>query len=154
MKTFEEVKKHVCNNGYNSLAISKIEGFLIGIGILKGEYEIDYLIGELGFEEFMNWFNNEHQEQDKTTKQEPQHDVDCTPKNIDEAFEELRKAVNHMYDDLHKRYIDELYKLEIKCVESVENIMATIYAGTLDEDEEAALIRSLQAFVELGKMYE
>lgn len=154
MKTFEEVKNHVGNNGYNSLAISKIEGFLIGIGILKGEYEIDYLIGELGFEHFMNWFNKEHQEQEKSTKQEPQHDVDCTPKNIDEAFEELRIAINQMFDELQKCHIDELNKLEVQCVESVENIMANIYEGKLDKDEEAALIRSLRAFVELGKMYE
>lgn len=57
MKTLEEVKAHVCKNGYNQLAIQKIEGFLLGNGLLGEEFEMEYMIGERTFDDFRNWFN-------------------------------------------------------------------------------------------------
>lgn len=57
MKTLEEVKAHVCKIGYNQLAIQKIEGFLLGNGLLGEEFEMEYMIGERTFDDFRNWFN-------------------------------------------------------------------------------------------------
>lgn len=57
MKTLEEVKAHVGKIGYNQLAIQKIEGFLLGNGLLGEEFEMEYMIGERTFDDFRNWFN-------------------------------------------------------------------------------------------------
>jgi hypothetical protein len=63
MKTLEEVKAHVDKVGYNQLAIQKIEGFLLGNGLLGEEFEMEYMIGERTFDDFRTWFNGEeHQE--------------------------------------------------------------------------------------------
>ena len=58
MKTLEEVKAHVDKVGYNQLAIQKIEGFLLGNGLLGEEFEMEYMIGERTFDDFRNWFNS------------------------------------------------------------------------------------------------
>ena len=57
MKTLEEVKAHVNKVGYNQLAIQKIEGFLLGNGLLGEDFEMEYMIGERDFDDFRNWFN-------------------------------------------------------------------------------------------------
>ena len=63
MKTLEEVKAHVDKVGYNQLAVQKIEGFLLGNGLLGGDFEMEYMIGERTFDDFRTWFNGEeHQE--------------------------------------------------------------------------------------------
>ena len=63
MKTLEEVKAHVDKVGYNQLAIQKIEGFLLGNGLLGEEFEMEYMVGERTFDDFRTWFNGEeHQE--------------------------------------------------------------------------------------------
>lgn len=63
MKTLDEVKAHVDKVGYNQLAIQKIEGFLLGNGLLGEEFEMEYMIGERTFDDFRTWFNGEeHQE--------------------------------------------------------------------------------------------
>lgn len=59
MKTLKEVKAHVNKVGYNQLAIQKIEGFLLGNGLLGEEFEMEYMIGERDFDDFRNWFNSE-----------------------------------------------------------------------------------------------
>ena len=59
MKTLEEVKAHVNKVGYNQLAIQKIEGFLLGNGLLGEDFEMEYMIGERDFDDFRNWFNSE-----------------------------------------------------------------------------------------------
>ena len=59
MKTLEEVKAHVNVVGYNQLAIHKIEGFLLGNGLLGGDFEMEYMIGESDFDDFRKWFNEE-----------------------------------------------------------------------------------------------
>ena len=63
MKTLEEVKAHVNVVGYNQIALQKIEGFLLGNGLLGDDYEMEYMIGERTFDDFRTWFNGEeHQE--------------------------------------------------------------------------------------------
>ena len=57
MKTLKEVKEHVSNVGYNQLAIQKIEGYLLGNGLLGEEFEMEYMIGLHDFDDFMSWFN-------------------------------------------------------------------------------------------------
>ena len=47
--------------------------------------------------------------------------------------------------------IDEL---EIDAKEAIENIIANIHAGTMDEKEKGNVISALKGLVELGKMYE
>lgn len=44
--------------------------------------------------------------------------------------------------------------LEIGSKDAIENIIANIHAGTIDENEKKAVINALQGLVELGKMYE
>ena len=61
MKTLEEVKAHVDKVGYNQLAIQKIEGFLLGNGLLGGDFEMEYMIGERTFDDFRTWFNMEEE---------------------------------------------------------------------------------------------
>ena len=61
MKTLEEVKAHVDQVGYNQLAIQKIEGFLLGNGLLGEEFEMEYMIGERTFDDFRTWFNMEEE---------------------------------------------------------------------------------------------
>lgn len=63
MKTLDEVKAHVDKVGYNQLAIQKIEGFLLGNGLLGGDFEMEYMIGERDFDDFRDLFNNEHEEE-------------------------------------------------------------------------------------------
>lgn len=57
MKTLDEVKAHVNKVGYNQLAIQKIEGFLLGNGLLGEGFEMEYMIGERDFDDFRTWFN-------------------------------------------------------------------------------------------------
>lgn len=59
MKTLEEVKAHMSVNGYNQLAIHKIEGFLLGNGLLGGDFEMECMIGNGTFDDFRKWFNGE-----------------------------------------------------------------------------------------------
>lgn len=61
MKTLEEVKAHVDKVGYNQLAIQKIEGFLLGNGLLGEEFEMEYMIGERTFDDFRTWFNSKEE---------------------------------------------------------------------------------------------
>lgn len=65
MKTLEEVKAHVHCVGYNQLAIQKIDGFLLGNGLLGEEFEMEYMIGERTFDDFRAWFNSEKKEECK-----------------------------------------------------------------------------------------
>ncbi len=61
MKTLEEVKAHLNVVGYNQLAIHKIEGFLLGNGLLGDDFEMEYMIGERTFDDFRIWFNMEEE---------------------------------------------------------------------------------------------
>lgn len=67
MKTLDEVKAHVNKVGYNQLAIQKIEGFLLGNGLLGEDFEMEYMIGERDFDDFRTWFNG-------TEKKKPEID--------------------------------------------------------------------------------
>lgn len=61
MKTLEEVKAHVDKVGYNQLAIQKIEGFLLGNGLLGDDFEMEYMLGKRTFDDFRIWFNMEEE---------------------------------------------------------------------------------------------
>ena len=221
MKTLNEVKSHVNVVGYNQFAINKIEGFLLGNGLLGADFEMEYMIGDHDFDDFIKWFNSDSCKiqsfDDDFVKGDFVHlsngvnilllsDVEensCVgtdgekikkytllngtrPCYEDEiASIETKLMVNGirfsydcdevkpMVNNINSNDSNEIDKLisdiedaakEIKscaidvlnvgCVEAIENIISSIHEGKLDSDEEIALIRSLHALVELGKMYE
>ena len=263
MKTLEEVKSHVNVVGYNQIALQKIEGFLLGNGLLGDDYEMEYMIGERTFDDFRTWFNGEeHQETPidwsefgfgdfihvqkgidvvllggiydgnvvcyngecivkliLSSQSRPcnEHEIEflvrmmnrngidyCFVKNefihkdacccdCDECkftekenqpIEELKKNYDELCDladsisddspfkDFAKSVVESLGKivenvkeagkndsasidmLEIGAKDAIENIIANIHAGTLEEKEKHNVINALQGLVELGKMYE
>lgn len=262
MKTLEEVKAHVNVVGYNQIALQKIEGFLLGNGLLGEEFEMEYMIGERTFDDFRTWFNGEeHQETpidwsefgfgdfihvqegidvillggihgrcfacfngeqattlvltdesrpcndeeiEKVVKRfnanglnfsfidndfKPFRTCDCCAeckeetengKEIDElnkSYEELCKITDSMSEDnpfkgIAKTIVESLGKmvdevnecdkddstiideLEIDAKEAIENIIANIHAGSMDEKEKGNVISALRGLVELGNMYE
>ena len=262
MKTLEEVKAHVDKAGYNQLAIQKIEGFLLGNGLLGEEFEMEYMIGERTFDDFRTWFNGEeHQEtpidwsefgfgdfihvqegidvvllggihgrcfacfngEQATTLVLTDESRPCNEeeiekvvkrfnanglnfcfvdnefkpytmcnycagckeetensKEIDElnkSYKELCEIADSMSEDnpfksVAKTIVESLGKmvdevkevgkddselideLEIKAKEAIENIIANIHAGSMDEKEKGNVISALRGLVELGKMYE
>ena len=262
MKTLEEVKAHVDKVGYNQLAIQKIEGFLLGNGLLGEEFEMEYMIGERTFDDFRTWFNGEeHQETPidwsefgfgdfihvqegidvvllggihgrcfacfngeqaatlvLTDESRPCNEEEIekvvkrfnanglnfcfvdnefkpytmcnycagckeeteNSKEIDElnkSYKELCEIADSMSEDnpfksVAKSIVEGLGKmmdevkeaekddsasidmLEIDAKEAIENIIANIHAGTMDEKEKGNVISALRGLVELGNMYE
>lgn len=265
MKTLEEVKAHVDKVGYNQLAIQKIEGFLIGNGLLGSDFEMEYMIGERTFDDFRTWFNSEKKEECKkeidwgefgfgdfihvqdgidavllggvhydhmvcvndrcevkcfivndetrpcneeeieslmktlnkrgiTFRFETNEFIkknkcyDCAGckeemevcKEIDELindYEQLCKISDSMSADnpckgmakaiveMVGAMVDEVKEvveddsasidmLEIGAKDAIENIIANIHAGTINENERKAVINAMRGLVELGKMYE
>lgn len=57
MKNLDEVKKYVFNIGHDQESIAKIEGFLIGNGVLSGDFEMEYMVGDNRFNDFKDWFD-------------------------------------------------------------------------------------------------
>lgn len=57
MRNLEEIKKYLFKVGHDQLSIQKIEGFLLGQGLLDEEFEMEYMIGEQTFDQFRCWFN-------------------------------------------------------------------------------------------------
>ena len=262
MKTLEEVKAHVDKVGYNQLAIQKIEGFLLGNGLLGEEFEMEYMIGERTFDDFRTWFNGEeHQEtpidwsefgfgdfihvqegidvvllggihgrcfacfngEQATTLVLTDESRPCNEEEIEKVVKRFNaNGLNFCFvdnefkpytmcnycagckeetenskeiDELNKSYkelceiadsmsednpfksvaktieeslgkmVDEVKEvgkedselideLEIDAKEAIENIIANIHAGTLDEKEKGNVISALRGLVELGNMYE
>ena len=264
MKTLEEGKAHVHCVGYNQLAIQKIEGFLLGNGLLGEEFEMEYMIGERTFDDFRTWFNSEKKEE---CKQEidwnefgfgdfvhVQDGIDvillgrvrgsgmivtdgrrvmplrltptsrpCNEKEIDTVIDSLKNVginfcfvnnefvpnsmckecekhietqqVNEAIDELNNNYeqlceiaesisedspfkgfansivemlgkmVDDANKsvkddsalideLEIDAKEAIENIIANLHEGNMNEKEKESVVDALKVLVELGKMYE
>ena len=264
MKTLEEVKAHVHCVGYNQLAIQKIEGFLLGNGLLGEEFEMEYMIGERTFDDFRAWFNSEKKEE---CKQEidwnefgfgdfvhVQDGIDvillgrvrgsgmivtdgrrvmplrltptsrpCNEKEIDAVIDSLKNVginfcfvnnefvpnsmckecekhietqkVNEAIDELNNNYeqlceiaesisegnpfkgfansivevlgkmVDDANKsvkddsalideLEIDAKEAIENIIANLHEGNMNEKEKESVVDALKVLVELGNMYE
>lgn len=263
MKTLEEVKAHVDKVGYNQLAIQKIEGFLLGNGLLGEEFEMEYMIGERTFDDFRTWFNS---------KEEKKHEIDwsefgfgdfihvqdnidgvllgsahndkvvcfngeqaywfhlndesrpCNEEEIEAIVAKMnRKGIDFCFvnnefipknvccgdcdkcglvenesksiDELIKNYdelcaiaesmsednpfkiiaesiveslgkmMDEVKearesdsscidKLEIDAKEAIENIIANLHEGNMNEKEKESVVDALKVLVELGKMYE
>ena len=262
MKTLEEVKAHVDKVGYNQLAIQKIEGFLLGNGLLGEEFEMEYMIGERTFDDFRTWFNMEEEKKSEidwsefgfgdfihvqdgvdvvllggiygcvfvgfngeqvvdlvlTKESRPcnEEEIDmmirrlnahglnfcfvdnefkpcpmcdsCTGckndtgniKEIEElnnSYKELCEIANSMSEDNPFKgiaksivksigtMVDEVNEcdkddsmivdeLEIDAKGAIENIIANIHAGTLEEKEKHNVIAALKGLVELGGMYE
>lgn len=262
MKTLKEVEAHVDKVGYNQLAIQKIEGFLLGYGLLGKEFEMEYMIGERDFDDFITWFNSEEKPKEEIDWDEfgfgdfihVQDGIDvillggvhkgyfvgfngehatyivlkdesrpcneeeiekvvrrlnanglnfcfvdnefkpytmcnycagCTEyteniKEIDElnkTYKELCEMAESMSDDNpFKRIAQSMVKglgkmvdkvkeaeksdselideLEIDAKGAIENIIANIHAGTLEEKEKHNVIAALKGLVELGGMYE
>ena len=61
MKTKQEVIEHCKTNGYTKGAICKITGFLIGNGMKEVDEMILVKKGNLVFEDFIEWFNEEEE---------------------------------------------------------------------------------------------
>ena len=264
MKTLEEVKAHVHCVGYNQLAIQKIEGFLLGNGLLGEEFEMEYMIGERTFDDFRAWFNSEKKEECKKEIDwnefgfgdfvHVQDGIDvillgrvrgsgmivtdgrrvmplrlthtsrpCNEKEIDAVIGSLKNVginfcfvnnefipnsickecekcietqqVNEAIDKLNNNYeqlceieesisedspfkgfahsivemlgkmVDDANKsvkddsalideLEIDAKEAIENIIANLHEGNMNEKEKESVIDALKVLVELGKMYE
>lgn len=264
MKTLEEVKAHVHCVGYNQLAIQKIEGFLLGNGLLGEKFEMEYMIGERTFDDFRNWFNGveskkqeidwdefgfgdfihiqdgidvvllggihgeevvcvndrcevkcflvtdetrpcNEEEMDSLIKEinecgfnfcfannefisknaccvdcvgckeeiEARNEIDNLIKDYRELCEiaesmsednpckgmakAIVEMVGTMMDDVKesaKNDSESIDMLEIGAKDAIENIIANIHAGTLEEKEKHNVINALQGLVELGKMYE
>lgn len=59
MRTKNEVLAYLKENGHSNNAITKIMGFLIGVGIKEPNERIVFKRGENSWEEFFEWYNNE-----------------------------------------------------------------------------------------------
>lgn len=59
MKTLEEVKAHVYENGYTEKAMEKICGFLVGAGIKDEGESLHYKKGDGIWDDFKKWYDNE-----------------------------------------------------------------------------------------------
>ena len=67
------------------------------------------------------------------------------------------KSVGTMVDEVNECDKDDsmiVDELEIDAKGAIENIIANIHAGTMDEKEKGNVISALRGLVELGKMYE
>lgn len=71
-------------------------------------------------------------------------------KSIVEGFGKMMDEVKDAEKD-DSEIIDEL---EIDAKEAIENIIANIHAGTMDEKERENVVSALKGLVELGNMYE
>ena len=263
MKTLEEVKEHVNKIGYNQLAIHKIEGFLLGNGLLGEGFEMEYMIGERDFDDFRTWFNCKEEKKSEidwsefgfgdfihvqegidvvllggihdekfvcvndrcevncflvTNETRPcnEEEIESLVKNFNEHgfnfcfvnnefvskqscegcigcnikeqlgydinelyknYEELCKIAESMSEDnpckgmakaivemvgtmmdevkdAKKDDSESIDMLEIDAKNAIENIIANIHAGAMDEKEKRSVISSLKVLVELGNMYE
>ena len=74
----------------------------------------------------------------------------CVAKTIVESLGKLVDEVKELCIE-DSELIDEL---EIDAKEAIENIIANIHAGTMDEKEKGNVISALRGLVELGNMYE
>ena len=58
MKTKEEVLKHLLETGYTMKAINRIFGFLVGLGVINYDEDVNIKHGEHKWEDFMSWWND------------------------------------------------------------------------------------------------
>lgn len=207
MKTLEEVKTHVDKVGYNQLAIQKIEGFLLGNGLLGDEFEMEYMIGERTFDDFRTWFNSEEEKKQEIDWSEfgfgdfihVQDGIDVVLLGgiYDETFvcfdgqvvmclsvtdetrpcnEEEISSIDSLLNVLRVKFCFEknefvpscvcngcanrnfdsglIDELEINAKDAIENIIANVYGGSMNEEEQTRVVDALKVLVELGKMYE
>lgn len=67
------------------------------------------------------------------------------------------KSIGTMVDEVNECDKDDssiIDELEIDAKEAIENIIANIHAGSMDEKEKGNVISALRGLVELGNMYE
>ena len=79
----------------------------------------------------------------------------------DNPFKSVAKTIveslGKMVDEVKEAEKDDselIDELEIDAKEAIENIIANIHAGTMDEKERENVVSALNGLVELGKMYE
>lgn len=206
MKTLEEVKKYLFDVGHNEVSIPKIEGFLLGVGILGDEFEMDYAVGDNDFESFKDWFEDNQCKKNIADDEFGYGDfmhvqkgvnVICLskPKNgqfvgtdgvvlqkffvTDEtrpcSEEELDEVVADLnvggidFDFVDNEFCtcdgcklnlkkkldsDGIDLLEIYSKKAIENIIASIHSGELENEEYDCVLQAMMKLVELGEMYE
>lgn len=67
------------------------------------------------------------------------------------------KGLGKMVDKVNEEWKDNsasIDMLEIGAKYAIENIIANIHSGSMDEKEKESVVDSLKVLVELGKMYE
>lgn len=263
MKTLEEVKAHVNVVGYNQIALQKIEGFLLGNGLLGDDYEMEYIIGERTFDDFRNWFNCKEEKKSEIDWSEfgfgdfihVQEGIDvvllggihdekilcindkfeakcflvtnetrpCNEEEMESLLKKINKCgfnfcfannefvsksscegcvgcdvkeqfdhdINEMYESYEElckiaesmsednpfkniaksivegigKIVDEVKEagvddsasidmLEIDAKDAIENIIANLHKGSMNEKEKERVVDALKVLVELGRMYE
>lgn len=94
MKTKEEVLEHLLTEGYTDKAIDKILGFMIAVGLKDINEVVRYKKGDLLFEYFYDWYN------DNLPKEEEEEEEDCLLE-----FDYCPKcALNSLIEDTMERY--------------------------------------------------
>lgn len=128
MKTLEEVKAHVKKVGYNQLAIQKIEGFLLGNGLLGEEFDMEYMIGELTFDDFRNWFNS---------KEDEKPEIDWSEFGFGDFI--------HVQDGINVVLLGGIYGEDIVCINDrceVKHLFVTDETRPCNEEEMESLIKA------------
>jgi hypothetical protein len=64
MKTKEEVLKHLAETGYTMKAMNRIFGFLVGLGEINYDEDINIKHGEHKWEHFVAWWNDKDAKKD------------------------------------------------------------------------------------------
>ncbi len=129
MKTLKEVKAHVDKVGYNQLAIQKIEGFLLGYGLLGKEFEMEYMIGERDFDDFITWFNSE---------EKPKEEIDWDEFGFGDFI--------HVQDGIDVILLGGIHDEKIVCVNDrceVKWLVVTDETRPCNEDEIESLVKKM-----------
>lgn len=58
MKTKEEVLKHLAETGYTMKAMNRIFGYLLGIGMIENDEDINIKHGEHKWADFLTWMSS------------------------------------------------------------------------------------------------
>lgn len=112
MKTIEEIKNHVLNNGYTMEDSLRISGYITGIGLKSHKESVVFKIGTGDFHSFMKWFNKipipVHEKSNSYTNYFSSNTLQYNNCKVIENKEEIRK---NLYETL-KNVVNSLYELE------------------------------------------
>lgn len=125
MKTLEEIKEHLSEVGYNKQAMLQIEAFLLGGGMIRPNEELEFIKGKGDFEDFMEWYVNDEEEDskfddDEFTKGDFIHvedgiDVLCLSDLFNGQFVGTTGTIIHKYEltkDSRPCFEEEILKIE------------------------------------------